>query len=660
MRHLDPDWREFFDALAVYKRLSLRARSEFLVNGPYSAPLAAHLVGASLSEYLENGVFSYTAGGRTLAVAPQFRGFVKAMRAMQRSRIDVQPNARSLDAYMADNFTREEWQALQGRSGYWTPGAREGLYGKLATVKWLEGFLNADPQHWEAQYRFRLEPDHLDEKSDAEELKRLVKFLMAQTEPVLFEQLPGVFFDREVLARAIGVGLRFALFYPMLRRDTFEPLLGLWPEIAKRLHRAAAKPPQPAAPVHTFHSPIIADEMIAALAAAIAEPLRLKAGYSTELFQKSERQIHARFMPLPDWLTRLLQYNDLRVQHAIGRLKELEMLDDAGDDGGNRWIEVTKAGRAWLGMPAKERLKSLLDRFRHHQKQRGYQYSYLNYFGELAEDVQIRGEQVDSAKAVREAFGRLPEGRHVRLKDFLAYESAAHNPLQVVHDQKGFRRISIGHHYLDEPTEEQLEQAWSRVLMGAIVRKLVPLGALEAGVMEDGEVTIAVTDAGRYLFGLTDDLTLQGAEAPGAVVVQPNFEIVFMAPSPLAEAELGSFTERHGNNVGAVLKITKKAVWAAAAAGITPAFVIDALRAHSSVPVPANVEREIRGWMAQCRSAAVRPALLIHCPDPETASRVLSADRTRLTKVTDTVVELTDPGYRSKLAKKLREIGVFI
>ena len=81
---------------------------------------------------------------------------------------------------------------------------------------------------------------------------------------------------------------------------------------------------------------------------------------------------------------------------------------------------------------------------------------------------------------------------------------------------------------------------------------------------------------------------------------------------------------------------------------------------HSAVEVPRNVEREIRGWMAQCRSAAVRPALLIHCPDAETASRVLAADRNRLTKLTDTVVELTDPSYRSKLAKKLREMGVFI
>jgi hypothetical protein len=108
------------------------------------------------------------------------------------------------------------------------------------------------------------------------------------------------------------------------------------------------------------------------------------------------------------------------------------------------------------------------------------------------------------------------------------------------------------------------------------------------------------------------------------------------------------------------LKITKKAVWAAAAAGITSGFVIDVLKTHSSVPVPGNVEREIRGWMAQCRSATVRHAVLIHCPDAETASRVLAADRTRLTKLTDTVLELTEPGYRSKLARKLREMGVFI
>ena len=658
MRHLDLDWREFFDALAVYKRLSVRARGEFIVNGPYSQPIPAHIVGASVVEYQTIGMFSPSPGGRSIVLAPQFRGFVKALRAMHRSRIDAHPNAQSLDAYLADNFTREEWSALHGQASYWTPG-REGLYTKLASVNWLEGFLSADAKHWEAQYRFRMEPEHLDEGRDAEELKRLIKFLMARTEPVLFEELPRVFFDREVLARAIGVGLRFALFYPMLRRDTFEPVLGLWPEITKRLHRPAAKPPQATTPVHTFSAPIFMDELIAVLTATIGEPLRLKAGYSTELFQKSEKQVFARLMPLPDWLARLLEYNEFRIQHVIGRLQGMEMLGHAGEDGGDRRLEVTKAGRAWLGKPAKERLKTLLDRVRNHQKKRGQDY-YLNDWEELAEDVRIRGEQVESVKAVQEAFARLPEGRRVRLKDFLAYESAAYNPLRVVRDQPGFRRVAIGHYYVDEPTEDQLEEAWSRVLKGAIARKLIPLGAVEAGVLEDGEIAIALTDAGRYLLGLADDFTLQSAEAPGAVVVQPNFDIVFMAPAPLAEAELSSFTERHGQHVGAVLKITKKAVWAAAAAGITSGFVIDVLKTHSSVPVPGNVEREIRGWMAQCRSATVRHAVLIHCPDAETASRVLAADRTRLTKLTDTVVELTEPGYRSKLAKKLREMGVFI
>src|SRR5947207_10816014 len=114
MRHLDLDWREFFYALAVYKKLSVRAREALLANGPYAQAPPAHIVGESLEEYLANGIFSLTVGGRNIALAPQFRGFVKGMRAMQRSRIDVQRDRRSLDAYLADNFTREEWNAFRG------------------------------------------------------------------------------------------------------------------------------------------------------------------------------------------------------------------------------------------------------------------------------------------------------------------------------------------------------------------------------------------------------------------------------------------------------------------------------------------------------------------------------------------------------------------
>ncbi len=260
--------------------------------------------------------------------------------------------------------------------------------------------------------------------------------------------------------------------------------------------------------------------------------------------------------------------------------------------------------------------------------------------------------------AVAAGFGRLPAGKAVLAFDFAAYETRVHNPLAS--GRKSSRRVVVGYKYLSGASEEELERAWYEVLCEALLGKLMLLGAVEVGVTADNQITAAATEVGRYLFGLAKDFSLESAESAKPIVVQPNFEIVFMAPSPLAEAELSGFTERQGKHVGAVLKITKRSIWTAAAAGIAAEQVVEALARHSSVALPGNVEREIRGWMAQCRRASLRSAILIHCPDSDTASRALSADRNRLTKLSDTVLELTDTHYRSKLVKKLREAGIFV
>jgi hypothetical protein len=164
------------------------------------------------------------------------------------------------------------------------------------------------------------------------------------------------------------------------------------------------------------------------------------------------------------------------------------------------------------------------------------------------------------------------------------------------------------------------------------------------------------------VLGLTDNFefrTLPMAPA-GAVVVQPNYEVVFTAPLPGAEAAIARFAERVGQRLGVLFRITRASVLTAAAAGMTAEQAIDALRAVSSRRLPANVVREITGWFDEVRRVSLVPAFLLRCPDAHTAARVLAAGGKAVRPVSDTVLELVDPSARARLLKKLRAAGIFI
>ena len=148
-------------------------------------------------------------------------------------------------------------------------------------------------------------------------------------------------------------------------------------------------------------------------------------------------------------------------------------------------------------------------------------------------------------------------------------------------------------------------------------------------------------------------------DAQGQLVVQPNFDVVFLSPSPLAEAALARFAERKGRGVGALFVITKKSILSAAGNGMTATQVLDGLERLSAKPIPANVAREIAGWFDQCRRITVCSAVLIHCFDADTAARVVAASGKQAVALTDTVVELADAQAENELLRKLHGLGIF-
>ena len=92
-------------------------------------------------------------------------------------------------------------------------------------------------------------------------------------------------------------------------------------------------------------------------------------------------------------------------------------------------------------------------------------------------------------------------------------------------------------------------------------------------------------------------------------MVQPNFDVVFLAPSPATEVVISRFAERKGRRVGVLFQITKQSIFIAASAGLAAKQAIESLRRVCANELPANVERESAvGSRSAATSTCDRPS----------------------------------------------------
>ena len=181
-----------------------------------------------------------------------------------------------------------------------------------------------------------------------------------------------------------------------------------------------------------------------------------------------------------------------------------------------------------------------------------------------------------------------------------------------------------------------------------------------------GPVYFQVNAIGRYLLGLTEEFVYDQAQAvpEKPLLVQPNFEVVFVTASPAAHVLCGQFCERSGKgSVGNLLKITKKSILRAASAGWTVERVVETLANASSKPLPANVLHEIRGWFGGVRRVQAHHCVLVTCPDAATADRVLSLyayaePRPRI--LSGHLVEFSGSLSIAEITTKLNKAGIFV
>ncbi len=691
MKLIEIDWHDFFRRLPVWQRLSAPARAAFAKMQP-SQPQSLKKFTGEHPILVEAGFLTLAKNGKHLRVNEECWPFVKTLGLIVGDNLLGNACSKAMHKYVTYQLHVNQREAICATMGL-NQWQTDGLIQLAMSVRWLETFLalsESDLKAWEApseqpsyspwssSRRSQTKPLPERPAVPLETMKAVVRRFMAWPGPIPIAELPARLpeLSPEMLVGAVAMGVDRLLLFPGMRHDDMTLVLGLWPSITQRLHQPKPTIPTAVQPEQTFHGAYLMEDMTTVLVAASGKPIRLRCN-DLAIFAKTAEEIADNLMAMPQWvgLPGKLAVR-ARIDAATRWLREMKLLR-YHSKGGAPQLEPTPGAAEWLSHTPKSRLKTILDSIRPelstepsldhspwldddedeegvyfdgYDLARSPQTAFLPFRVELS-TYSPTIEELTAALAT--AFGTVPEGRFWPVDAFLVWRSQEQNPQQKAYSAAGSR------HAYRVMTDEALEKRWAQNLADFLHLRLVPLGGAHLGTALDA-TCFTLTAVGRYLLGLAEDFNYgHDHEAQRALVVQPNFEVVFLAPSPLAEATLARFAERKGRGIGALFGITKKSILAAAGSGMTVAQVLDSLERLSAKPIPANVAREIAGWFDQCRSIAVRSAVLIHCPDADTAARVVAAGGKQATALTDTVVELADTKAKTALLRKLHGLGIF-
>ena len=663
MKILEINWLAFLADMEGWARVPSAARG--VLAGP-NAPTAEQ-INFELREHhgvlLQANILRRSANGKRLLPNKDAKNFLRVMRALENNKDLENASKPAFETYLSNYFTQEERNSLASVNGQWYYDPDE-IYRRVSRVQWLEEFVKAKHSDWIKRHAVRsFRESYFDLPEVFAMSQRLVGDCLENSEPIPFQELPSRYegCNSGVLDAALMGCFRYLLLYPWLESKTRDAVLGVWPGILQRLNRKTPTPPLAVEAANTFQAPLLIHDMTTLLVSAGAEPFRVKAG-DHRLFAKAQKTLEESISGIPAWVEEGFQLGSAsRIGAALYHVRHLGLVQQMGVSGKDLRIETTKKGLKWLELRAKTRLQRMLDSVR--EATEGLRKSSDFHYADpslLASRISLPNQKLfrKVVRAVKEQYASLPAGSLVDLNNFFDYHSRCGNPL-LKHIEAG-RKVegTIGTNYFYGASSEEVEQSWTGLLWNTLRTRLLPLGAATVGYSADSSLCLGLSDAGRYLLGLADDFELEEA-AGGEVIVQPNFEVVFLGPRPLAEVEISRFSERCGSQVGLLFKITKSSVMKAAAGGLTGESVFETLGLYCSKDIPKNVKREISGWFGACRRITVHSAVLIRCPDAETAARVLAVSGGKVGRVTDTILELRDGDRRSELLRKLKGMGIF-
>jgi hypothetical protein len=657
---IDSDcWLGFLADLDAWRKLPGSVREVLLLLTPDELPKSAPEAADWLTE---KAWLVFPPSGKAI-VAPRHAATLRLVAALGGVDIFAASDDRNalLNRYLKQHFEGSELVPIC--SGAWFGWHAPTVAHKIGSRAWLEAFLTGQAPRWESRL-----PGVTRQYFGSPNIMACAQLMLARVKasPTLLslpELLTAGKADKpETACKALTGLLRYLLVFARLNPETHEPQIGLWPELTARLHRPAAQRPPMLEAVETFHQPYLVDDITVLLTAAATTPPRLKAN-GCDLFAKDAAELTAAFPPLPDWLLPTLLDPAIRLDHALKVAMAMKFARSATDaDTRALQLALLPAGRDWLSLSVTARLENLLATYRSGASKSGEFSAIATIPTHPSWVIGNQRDLLKPAPVVLHSWRNAPARGFVAVAAFLDYLGAAYNPLLTMLPKGESLRefISAGWSmgYLDI-TPEDTEQRGLELLRALFLRRLVPLGGVRLGRSAEGALLFEMTDIGRCLLGEAKSFKLP--EAPlGEILVQPNFEIVFLGANVPAEAELGRFCVRAGHGHGVLFKITREACLFAARTGLTAADALATLARLSAKPLPRNVQSEVTAWFSQTRTVQKRTALLLECPDAETAGRIVSALRDGTRLLNPTTVQLPVLKLSTTQIKRLQKIGVFV
>jgi len=581
MKLFPTDWGGFLDVLVSWGDLSIPARKAFLDGiAPGLSVEPAH-ADPAIEELCDARFLEEQGGTGRFTMGESYVPFHQVMKSLQRFPLFESPGLALLCAYLSEHYSPVERSHLH-ESLALLPNDMPRIAGFVSSVEWLQNALSRAPRAGEAR--------------EMETARRMLGFFTEQRDRIALreveEYFPGA--SREDICDGLRQGCQRAVFFLGLRRTDFEPLVGIWPAAARRLRRlSVVLAPEPVSPAGTFFHPFLIEDMTSILVAALVQPIPLRRG-DDKPFARYMEDTAAMLLTLPEWLeatTRLSLEGRIGLALQACRITGLLVAADAAN--GSAPLTPSAESRAWIRRPLTDRRRVVA------AVMAGVQGRKPRLFDLLEEEwTAAEGARESILPWIEQAFSFVPVTGFVRFDDFAEYQAAIGSPLEA----SGFAPAAAEPGSLAPgiATEEAMEELWKSFLGIFLGRCLLSLGGAEAGVTAEGKSCFRMTDLGRVLLGIPRD-GLPDPEVSAArdaeLIVQPNFEVVFLAPAPGVEAELGRFCERIGRDVGVLFRITRASIQRAALAGLEPGQVLDSLGRCAKSPLPANIVHEIRGWM---------------------------------------------------------------
>jgi hypothetical protein len=590
MKHFPSSWDGFLGELALWGGQSIAARRAFLDGLRPGLAVDAASRDPSILELRDAGFLSPAASPGALRIDPGLAGFHQLMKAMEKHPVfarPVGPDQAVLCAYLAEHYSARERSALH-ESIALLPNDLPRVARLVSSVEWLENFLA----------REGTQPAH-----------PMLRFFMEQRERVavrdLEEYLPSL--SREQLSLALSLAVRRAVLFLGLRRDDLEPLAGIWPSAARRLHRlAVVLAPEPVEAARSFCHPYLVEDMTTVLLAARTEPIRVRRE-DERPFSKFVHETGDRLLSFPGWLEDFTGMStDARVDLALRGLRVAGLLVPAASPRGTLTLRARAGSAEWTGAPLGDRLRSFVDALSRGGGGPDGIFDLLDEGSGPGEEEQPAG----MLRTVLQAFSSVPTASFIRFSDFAEYQAAIGGPSGIGARESGAARAVAGERSTDSlpvvSTDEALEELWKFVLHRVLGRGILALGGAEAGMTGDGRACFRLTETGRRLLARSP-VRVEETRPVTDIVVQPTFEIIFLSPSPAAEAALGRFCERRGREVGLLFRMTKQSIQRAAASGLGEEEIVGALARFSRSPVPPNVAHEVSAWLAPDPFAPATP-----------------------------------------------------